>query len=416
MTDQINAERLWKRLETLAGITDPHVPYTRRSFTQLHLEGRDWLKTEFESAGLSVRLDTAANMIGRKSGREDGLAPIVVGSHSDTVPAGGRFDGIAGVLAGLEVVSSLADKGMRLRHPLEIIDFLAEEPSVFGMSCVGSRIMGGHLSAGMLDVAEPSGETLGQAIRRMGGNPDKLDEAVRKPGDVAGYAELHIEQGRVLQEKGIPVGVVTEIVGITRYNIVVAGRADHAGNTPMALRQDALAAASALVLFAEQEARNLNRDGIYFVGTVGQLNVTPNATNVVPGGVQLGLEFRSGSNVARQAFIASVQSHASELASQRGVTFSFDLVSDADPAVCAEEVRTAIGGACQSCGVSYLEMPSGAGHDAMHVAAAGPMGMIFIPCRDGRSHCPEEWVEPTELAVGARVLYETVLRLDAQLP
>lgn len=415
MPRRIDGERLWRRLETLAAITDPALPYTRRSFTPRHAEGRSWLTDRFVEAGLGARLDTAANLIGRREGREAGLNPIMVGSHSDTVPGGGRFDGIAGVLSGLEVAQSLLDQGISLRHPLEIVDFLAEEPSDFGMSCVGSRILGGRLGRDGLNVKGPGGESLAEAIRRMGGDPDRPGDAVRKPHSLAGYVELHIEQGPLLETRRVPIGIVTGIVGISRYAVTVEGRADHAGNTPMAMRQDALVVAAKLVMRAEEEAVRLNRDSDYFVATVGQLAVHPNATNVVPGRVVMSLEFRSGSDAARDAFTVAIKQFAEDLASASGIRITFERVSNASPAQCSEIVRAAIRDACTATGNACLDLPSGAGHDAMHAAAAGPMGMIFIPCREGRSHCPEEWVEPKDLTAGAEVLYETVLALDQRL-
>jgi N-carbamoyl-L-amino-acid hydrolase len=415
MPPRVNGERLWQRVEALAAITDPATPYTRRSFSPLHTKGRGRLRAWFAEAGLTVRLDTAANLIGRRDGAEPRLPPLMAGSHSDTVPGGGRFDGIAGVLTALEAAQAIKDAGHGLRHPLEIVDFLAEEPSEYGMSCVGSRLMAGRLGGDGLNLPRTDGETLAQGIRRMGGDPDRLAEAVRAPGSIAGYVELHIEQGPVLEERGLGVGVVTAIVGITRYAITVDGRADHAGATPMDMRCDALTAASHLVLKAEEEARALNRDDVYFVATIGRLTVTPNAANVVPGRVDLVVEFRSGANAAREAFIAGLRRFAEGVAAATGVKIAFERLSDAPPAICSDAVRGAIRDACAATGTGCLDMASGAGHDAMHVAAAGPMGMIFIPCRGGRSHCPEEWVEPKDLTAGAAVLLDTLLRLDASL-
>lgn len=415
MPPRVDTERLWRRVEELAAITDPAAPYTRRSFSPLHAQGREQLRAWFAEAGLAVRLDTAANLIGRVEGTEPGLRPLMAGSHSDSVPAGGRFDGIAGVLTALEAAQALKDAGHRLRHPLEVVDFLAEEPSEYGMSCVGSRLMAGRLGPDDLNLTRADGETLADGIRRMGGDPGRLAEAVRPSGSLAAYLELHIEQGRVLEARRLGVGVVSAIVGITRYAIAVEGRADHAGATPMDLRHDALTAASRLVVKAEEDARALNSDSVYFVATVGRMTVTPNAANVVPGRVDLIVEYRSGSDTARDAFITGLKRFAERVAADSGTAITFERLSDAAPAICAEPVRAAIRDACAATATGCMDMASGAGHDAMHVAAAGPMGMIFIPCREGRSHCPEEWVEPKQLAAGAAVLLETLLGLDARL-
>ena len=415
MGGPVNQERLWRTIEELAAITDAASPYTRRSFTDLHVAGRAWLREQFIEAGLLPSLDAAANLTGHVDGTGTGLGAIAVGSHSDTVPAGGRFDGIAGVLSGLEVARALRDNGVKLRHGFQVIDFLSEEPSVYGMSCVGSRALAGVLSAEHLAFQEPGGETLGQAIDRMGGDASKLTEPLRSPGDIAAYVEVHIEQGPVLESGNIPAGIVTAIVGISRTNIHFTGQADHSGNTPMTMRRDALLGASQVVVLAAQLARALNSDEDYFVGTVGQLKVEPNASNIVPGAVSMCVEYRSNSTPARNSYIADIKEHAKRIAEELDLEVSFEALSDAPPAVCDDTVRDAIRSACGKLGSSYKNMPSGAGHDAMHVSRLAPMGMIFIPCRGGRSHCADEWVSPEDLAAGANVLYETVRALDAKL-
>ena len=237
----LDAGRLWNDVMALAEITDPEHPYTRRSFSPLFLQGRAWLAKRFADAGLAVRIDTAGNLIGRLDGVDPSLGVIAIGSHSDTVPSGGRFDGIAGLATGLEVVRALCDVGTRLGHAIEVIDFLAEEPSEYGLSCVGSRGMVGALDASMLDLTEPGGEKLRDALRRVGGEPDRLEASQRQ--DIKAFLELHIEQGIVLESQSLDVGVVTSIVGIRRIEFVFEGAADHAGTTPMKLRHDALVAA-----------------------------------------------------------------------------------------------------------------------------------------------------------------------------
>ncbi|MBL6946425.1 MAG: Zn-dependent hydrolase [Rhodospirillales bacterium] len=411
----VDQDRLWRTIEGLAAITDPNRPYTRRSFSALHVKGRNWIRGQFEEAGLALSLDAAANLTGHRQGADSGLGAIVVGSHSDSVPDGGRFDGIAGVLAGLEVARALRDNGVELRHPFQVVDFLAEEPSAYGMSCVGSRALAGALTAEHLGVQEPGGETLAEGINRMGGDAAKLTGPLRSPGEIAAYVEVHIEQGPVLESRKIPAGIVTAIVGISRTNIYFTGRADHSGNTPMTMRRDALLGASKLVVLAEEEARALNSDEDYFVGTVGQLDVEPNASNIVPGRVSMCLEYRSNSTPARAGFINAMKRHGERIAKDVDLEIRFEPVSDAEPAVCDDRVRAAIRAACEKSGHGCIDMPSGAGHDAMHVARLAPMGMIFIPCQAGRSHCPEEWVSPEDLAAGVNVLYETILALDSKL-
>ena len=411
----IDADRLWNRLEALARITDPDRPYTRRSFTDLFLEGRDCLGGWFAEAGLEVSLDAGANLIGRRQGSDAVLPPIVMGSHSDTVPDGGRFDGIAGVLTALEVAQTLADDGVVLRHPLEVVDFLAEEPSEYGVSCVGSRAAVGTLDKAMLAATGPGGENLAAAIRRMGGDPSQFGSPLRGPGSVAAYFELHIEQGRVLQESGLHIGVVTHIAGLHRGLFTVTGRADHAGNTPMALRKDALVGASQVVQFIDRRAREFAAGPTFLVATVGRLDVEPNASNVVPGKVAFFIDVRCESDDAMQVFVDEVDAHARGIATTAGLDVAFETVNTVSPAHCADAVRDAIRTGCERTANRHTDIASGAGHDAMHMVAIAPMGMIFIPCEDGRSHCAEEWAEPEQVAAGAAVLCEAVKEIDGQV-
>ena len=339
----------------------------------------------------------------------------MAGSHSDTVPAGGRFDGIAGVLAALEAAQALKDAGHRLRHPLEIVDFLAEEPSEYGMSCVGSRLMAGRLGRDDLALTRADGETLAIGIRRMGGDPDRLAEAVRAPGSLAGYVELHIEQGPVLEARGLGIGVVTAIVGITRYAVTVEGRADHAGATPMHLRRDALTTASRLVVKAEELARALNRDGVYFVATVGRMTVTPNAANVVPGKV------RSHRRVPQRFGRRARRLHRRPAAFRRG---GGRRQRHRDRLRTLE--RRAAGDLRRSGAQRHPRGLRGRrhrlhGHGQRRWARCHACGRRWPYRHDlhsvpgGRSHCPEEWVEPRDLKAGAAVLLETLIRLDTRL-
>lgn len=411
----IDPDRLWRRIEALAAITDPERPFTRRSFSSRFVEGRGWVGDEMARAGLEVGLDGAANMIGTRDGTVAGLPPIVVGSHSDTVPEGGRFDGIAGVVAGIEVARALSDNGVALRHPLWVVDFLGEEPSEYGVSCIGSRVWGGTMTPTMLRAPEPGGETLERAIVRVGGDSDALPGPLMGKGEIAAFVELHIEQARLLESKGLAVGVVTGIAGITRKRITVVGRADHAGATPMGLRRDALAVAARIVTWVARRAEALAAEPEGFVATIGSFNVVPNAANVVPGRVEMVLEFRSLSDDLRRDFGDDVETAVRNLAAETEISVGVAPITDAEPAICAPVVMDAIRAACADAGLKSIDMPSGAGHDAMHVARVAPMGMIFIPCRDGRSHCAEEWVEPEWLADGTEALYRTVLKLDAAL-
>ncbi len=409
----INAERLWQQLEELSQITDPEAPWTRRAFTERYLQGRTWLRHKMHEAGMTTRLDDAGNLIGTLLGSDPSLAPLATGSHIDTVPSGGRYDGVLGVLAGLEAVRSLQEAGIRLRHSLEMIDFLSEEPSEYGVSCIGSRAMVGKLTPAMLDFQEPGGEQLFDAIRRMGGVPEALGEPLRKIGELAAFVELHIEQGRVLESQQVPIGVVSDIVGIHRYDIVVSGQADHAGTTPMDLRRDALAEASGLIKTLQQEARCQAKGSAYLVATVGRMEVSPNASNAIPERVQMVLEVRSNDAALLEGFFPPLLESAQRHSKETGVSIEAASLSEGLPTQCADEVQAQIAAAAAALGLGTLNMPSGAGHDAVYMAMLAPTGMLFIPCLDGRSHCPEESITRQQAADGCRVLAETLRRLDS---
>lgn len=412
---RIDAERLWRRLEALAAITEPDQPWTRRSFTPRFLEGRAWLAGEFRAAGLETAIDAAGNLVGRRPGTVPGLKPILLGSHSDTVPSGGRYDGMLGVLAALEVAQVVDSSGESLRHPLEVIDFLAEEPSEFGLSCIGSRALAGALAVADLGRTRPDGMTLAQGIAYVGGDPAAL-AAVRRAADAtAAYLELHIEQGRVLESEGLPIGIVTDIVGIRRERWQITGRADHSGATPMNLRQDALVGAAHVIAEASTAARATLGAARPLVATVGHVVVEPNAANAVPGRVTLTLEIRSGDEAAVRRFGPDLEQATRGRLAELGLDLVRTAVSHTMPTRCAEPLRAAIRTAAAGLGLASRDLPSGAGHDAVFVAATGPVAMIFTPCRDGRSHAPEESITPSQAAAGADVLLATTRRLDMNL-
>ncbi len=410
----LNADRLWARVETLASMTRPDVPWTRRAFSPLFDDARAWLRSEFEAAGLCVTQDVGGNLIGRREGKSK-RRPIVTGSHCDTVIGGGRFDGIAGVLAGIEVAHTLNEHGVELAHPFEVIDFLSEEPSDYGISCVGSRAMSGVLDAGMLASTNPAGETLAQALHRIGGNPGALQHPLRQPGDIAAFVELHIEQGPVLESRNLPIGVVTNIVGIRRVLLTVEGQPDHAGTTPMDIRRDALVGAAHLIESAHRMACAMSGKPHYVVATIGRIAMTPNVPNAVPGMVEIMLEVRSDSDAVLDDFPETLMSQAQGRLAALRLSARMAHVSRAKPTDCQPLVMDAVERAATTLGYASMRLPSGAGHDAVYMAASGPIGMIFIPCLNGRSHCPEEWIEPQQLLDGTRVLYQTVRDLDAQL-
>jgi len=411
----LQSERLWGRIEALSKFTRPDAPWTRRAFSPLFVEARAWLKQQMCDAGLVVHQDAGGNLIGRREGSGSGLAPIITGSHCDTVVGGGRFDGIIGVLAGIEIAHALQDAGVVMRHPLEVIDFLSEEPSDYGASCIGSRAFSGLLDPAMLALCNEQGESLTQAMTRIGADPRALSAPLRGPNSTAAFVELHIEQGPVLEKRGLPIGVVTNIVGIRRVRITVLGQPDHAGTTPMDIRRDALVGAAEIIRTANQEASRLSGNPHYVVATIGKISMQPNVPNAVPGVVEMMMEVRSESWQLLDAFPESVMAAVQAALTDLRLTAQMEHVSQSKPTDCQEVVMQAIEQASQTLGYPSMRMPSGAGHDAVYVAPTGPIGMVFIPCLNGRSHCPQESITPEQLMDGTRVMLETIRVLDRQL-
>lgn len=412
---QIDTHRLWARTQALAQISLPEVPWTRRAFSPEFVQARQWLVGQMQAAGLTVRTDEAGNLIGRLEGQQKGLKPLITGSHCDTVVGGGRYDGIIGVLAGIELAQTLTQAGQRLRHPLEVIDFLSEEPSDYGASCIGSRGLSGQLDPAMLALCNAQGESLAQAMQRIGAQPDALGKALRGANSMAAFVELHIEQGPVLEQRQLPIGVVTNIVGIRRVRITVTGQPDHAGTTPMDIRCDALVGAAEIVRAAHRWARSLSGKPHYVVATIGKIGMQPNVPNAVPGKVEMIMEVRSESRSVLDHFPEWVMDSVQMALAQCRVQAEVAHVSLSLPTDCQEVVMQAIEQASLGLGFPNMRLPSGAGHDAVYMAPTGPIGMVFIPCLNGRSHCPEESITPEQLGVGAQVLMETLRLLDRQL-
>ena len=405
--------RIKRDIETLATLVDKSKPgWTRRPFTVWYQQGRRWLQEQMEGCGMAARVDAASNLIGRMEGSDPALPPILIGSHTDTVTGGGRFDGIIGVLAGLEVARRLQESGTVLRHPLEVVDFTAEEPSEFGISTIGSRGMVDNLSPEMLSRTDANGLVLRDAIELAGGVSGMIGKQARRSGDVALYLELHIEQGPVLEQTEHDLGVVTGIVGIHRDRVRVEGKPNHAGTTPMHLRADALTGAAEMMLALEVICREPHAEGL--VGTVGKCHVEPNASNVIPGAVTFEMEVRSLSTDVLEGVRARFQERAARIAEERGLAVAFDSLSKSEAIHVTEEVQAVIEAACRETGRT-MRLPSGAGHDGNQLARIAPIGMIFVPSRDGRSHCPEEWTDYEAVELGVQALMRSVLAFDQSL-
>lgn len=408
----VDADRFWKDLMAIAEFTLPDLPYTRRSFSPLFLKGRQWLTERMTEAGLAVTIDPAGNLIGTLAGTEPGLGTIMIGSHSDTVSGGGRFDGVAGVIAALEIARTLKQHGYKPRHNIEVVDFLAEEPNDFGLSCVGSRGMSGFLDDTMLAYKAPGGETLAQGITRVGGTPEKIKAGTRC--NVRAFFELHIEQGPILENECIEIGLVTGIVGIRRIEIIFRGEADHAGTTPMYLRRDAAAAAAETMVHIRRLAEGLALAGEgHFVATTGVVEVQPNAANVVPQTARLVIDARSESRPLMERFFAAVDTTSAAVASSLRVERDkLNVLSDSMPALCDAKLRELLGQCAKQLMLSTRDLASGAGHDAAFISRIAPAAMVFVPCRKGKSHAAEEWADQDALAYGANTIVEAIMRVD----
>ena len=381
---------------------------SRVAYSDADVAGRKYVMDLMRAARLEPRIDAAGNIHGRRAGRDASAPPIVFGSHIDSVPSGGNFDGDLGSLAALGVMEALDRAGHTTRHPLEMAVWSAEEGVAFGRGLAGSRIVAGDYTPADL-TATWNGMTRADAIRRIGGAPDRIETAIRSKGAHHCYIELHIEQGGTLEARRIPVGVVQGIVSIQRYRAVITGVANHAGTTPMPDRQDALVAASRLTLAVREAVTN--RPGRH-VGTVGHLVVEPNAPNVIPGKVELTIELRDLSPEVLASLADEIRSGAAEIARASRTTIELTSLGGNPPALASADVQQAIERAASARGLESTSLPSGAGHDAQMMAQLGPMGMIFVPSVGGISHSPRELTTWQDCANGANVLLSSVLEVD----
>ncbi len=413
----INGERLWQSLQKLSEFGRlPQGGTSRLGFSAEDLAARHWLMGELRKLGLEVVVDAAANIHAQRAGERDDLPAIWFGSHIDTVPSGGNFDGCVGSMGALEVLRTMSEKNIRTQHPLEMVVFSNEEGVHYGKGVFGSRALAGQLDPGELDAVDAEGVKLADWIRRAGGDPDRIGEmtpaaptASGQAGSIHCYLELHIEQGGTLWQRNIPLGIVEGIVGIDRYRVVLEGFANHAGTTPMNQRRDALVTASKIILAVRE---TVTAEPGRQVGTVGYVRVEPGAPNVIPGRVEFPVEIRDLSMEKIKVLAERVRSRAADLAAADNVGFTWELTNSHEGALTDRRIRGMIQKAAEEMRVVTLTMPSGAGHDAQSMARLCPMGMIFVPSKDGISHSPQEYSRPEEVACGCEALYRTILRLD----
>lgn len=381
---------------------------SRVAYSDADVQGRQYILGLMRSAGLQTRVDPAGNLFGRRAGGDAGLKPILFGSHIDSVPSGGNFDGDLGSLAALGAIETCDRAGIRTRHPLEMAIWAHEEGVAFGRGLAGSRIVAGDVRPADLDQVW-NGMRRADAIRRIGGDPDRIADAVRSKSSFHAYLELHIEQGATLDRSGVPIGVVEGIVAIDRYDAVITGFANHAGTTPMHERQDALLAAAQLSLAVRDV---VTREPGRQVGTVGHLEIVPNAPNVIPGSARLTIELRDLSPAKLADFADRIRARAREIAAATRTTIELSGLSRNPPAIAAADVQSAIERSAAALGLRTSRLPSGAGHDAQMMAQLAPMGMIFVPSVAGISHSPKELTKWDDCTRGADVLLGTILEMD----
>ncbi|MFT9077054.1 Zn-dependent hydrolase [Ethanoligenens sp.] len=412
---QINRKRMDLRLKELSVFGGNSTGGIDRNFgSQADLQARRWLLTMWEKAGLEVRVDAAANLWAQRPGMEN-LPPIVFGSHHDTVPNGGAYDGAAGVILATEVAQCLIENDIRLRHPFSVISFTGEEPNPFGVSTLGSKLLTGKLLPEQMaeSVNSETGESLADALAHAGGNFSRLVADQCQVGDLAAFVECHIEQGRVLESCGRPLGIVREITGIYRETIHIIGDANHAGTTLLADRHDALLAASELVLALEEVVLQSGRNDL--VGTVGRISVYPNSTNIIPGDVKLILELRSPDRQAIDKALLQLEPRLCEVIHKRDVHISRKVLYDQPPVPMSEQVQQILGQAVCSLKETAPFVTSMAGHDAGHITSIAPTGMLFVRTPNGHSHCPRERADLDDLQKAGDTLLTAVLMLDEEL-
>lgn len=402
---RVNGKRIMDHILALAEFgKNPQGGVSRVAYSDADKLGREYVLGLMREAKLDVTIDAAGNLIGRRAGNASGLAPLLIGSHIDTVPEGGNYDGVVGSMGAIEVAQTLAESNVTLRHPLEVIIFQNEEGGL-----IGSRAMDGELTEKELDLVSRSGKTIREGIKFIGGDPTKLADVRRKKGDIAAYVELHIEQGGTLDAEKINIGVVEGIVGINWWDVTIEGFANHAGTTAMNNRQDALFAGAKFIQAVNRVVTSVPGRQ---VGTVGRINALPGAPNVIPGKVVLSLELRDLDAAKINMLFERIQAEAEKIAAESKTRFEFKEINVNIPAPTDPKIRSLISEAARDLGLTTKQLPSGAGHDAQDMARLGPVGMIFVPSVAGISHSPREFSRPEDIANGANVLLHALLKLD----
>ncbi len=400
-----NPQRLEERILALSKYgTNPEGGVSRVAYSEADIQGRKYVMGLMQNAGLTVHIDAAGNLIGRRSGKNDNLPAIAFGSHIDSVPSGGNYDGDVGSLGAIECIGLMKENNIITEHPLEVFIFQNEEGGL-----VGSQAMVGILTPEALTRVTLSGKTIRQGIIAIGGDPEKITGAARKKGDFKAFLELHIEQGGNLDREGVSIGVVEGIVAIKQWTVTIDGKANHAGTTPMNQRQDAMLGAAKLIIEVNKSALSMPGGQ---VATIGKIKAEPGAPNVIPGKVEMTLEIRDLSYEKVMTVFEMIKASANEIQIETKTAIRFESFHEDLPAITDKRIQELIAEAAKDFGLSYKYLPSGAGHDTQDMARIAPTGMIFVPSKDGISHSPKEYTSPQDIANGASVLLETILKID----
>src|SRR5713226_2175151 len=402
---------LLSEIEALAAISDAETAaVTRIVFTATDFKARAWLKGRCEAAGLVLRQDAIGNIFARWNGSDPAAPAVGTGSHIDAIPNAGKYDGVVGVLGGLDAIRALQRSGFRPRHSIELLIFATEEPTRFGIGCLGSRLLSGTLSAdAAAKLKDRDGESVDE-VRRKAGLSGNLRDVKLAAGHYKAFVELHIEQGPLLERAQIPVGIVKSIAAPASLRISIEGAGGHAGGVLMPDRKDALCAAAELILAVENAARSSGT--VDTVATVGVCDVFPGAVNSIPSRVGMTLDIRDTDRARRDGVMQTIERASQSISARRQVTIQRELLNADAPADCASEVRAALADSCREHGFPFLEMVSRAYHDSLFVSRIAPTGMMFIPCRNGYSHRPDEYAAPEDIARGALVLAESLAKLS----
>ena len=402
--------RIFEMIEALAQFTQAEGELTRCSFTPEAAKASDCVLAWMTDAGMRTHIDEIGNVIGRYPGTDPDAPALMVGSHLDTVRNAGKYDGMLGVVTPIACIEQLHERGETLPFPIEVIAFCDEEGTRFQATLLGSRAVAGTFDKEVLTSVDAQDISLASAMEAAGFPAEHIPKAKRASGSVRGFVEIHIEQGPVLEQHGLPVGVVTAIAGAARYRVRISGMAGHAGTVPMSMRQDALAGAADAILLVERVCTD--SDGV--VGTVGRISAAPGAVNVIPGSVEFTIDIRSGDDALRQQAFAEIDAAIRAIGDRRGLDVDIEQFHANDSAVCDERLSDELATAVADCGLRVHRLASGAGHDAMAMEALTPMAMLFVRCRAGISHHPAEEITCADATEAGNVLLTLMRNLAAK--